>query len=250
MVNNIFTENANKALLWEILEDSFKKIDQTDYDKFKQFFENHIQHLDSEMQSTGIGELIEQNKFFIQNTLSLIKQNEWKHKYNNLPYTSEQIKEKNINEFEQRFEQRQAEFSNLINVNKPKEVSFEDSNNKFNEDISEQLEKMQRERDKEIIYKEEDNNSFKKIKILDESIHKKKVTFNNLIGSIEIENNSNNLNDNIEIENNPIDNIETNNNMKDSIKTEFINDIKGDIQIIKNEISELKRLMTEIINKK
>lgn len=230
MVNNIFTENENKALLWEILQDSFNKIDQTDYSNFKQFFESHIQKLNLEMQSNGVNELMEKNKFFIQNTLLLINKNEWKYKYNKALYTSDEIKEKNINEFEERFLQRQKDFSNLINVNKPEELSFEDSNNNFNEDINEQLERMQREREKEISFNEKQEpdpeNSFKKIQIFDEDIPKKKVTFNNLI-----------------------DSIETNDNMKDSIKTEFINDIKGDIQFIKSEIAELKRLMNSFINK-
>lgn len=232
MVNNMFTENENKALLWEILQDSFNNIDQKDYNNFKKFFEKHIQNLNTEMNSGGINSLIEKNKFFIQNTLSLIKKNEWKYKYDKPLYTSDEIKEKNINEFEERFLQRQQEFSNLININKPEELSFEDNNNNFNEDINEQLERMQREREKEISFNESVNNnendSFKKIKILeeDEDTPKKKVTFNNLI-----------------------DSIETNDNMTNSVKTEFINDIKGDIQFIKEEISELKRLMNTFINK-
>ena len=232
MVNNMFTENENKALLWEILQDSFNNIDQKDYNNFKKFFEKHIQNLNIEMNSGGINSLIEKNKFFIQNTLSLIKKNEWKYKYDKPLYTSDEIKEKNINEFEERFLQRQQEFSNLININKPEELSFEDNNNNFNEDINEQLERMQREREKEISFNESVNNnendSFKKIKILeeDEDTPKKKVTFNNLI-----------------------DSIETNDNMTNSVKTEFINDIKGDIQFIKEEISELKRLMNTFINK-
>ena len=80
----------------------------------------------------------------------MIKKNEWKYKYNKPLYTSDEIKEKNMNEFEERFLQRQKEFTNLININKPEELSFEDNNNEFNEDVSKQLERMQRERDKEI----------------------------------------------------------------------------------------------------
>ena len=49
MVDNIFTENNNKALLWEILQDSFNNIEQNDYNNFKVFFENHIQNLNGEM---------------------------------------------------------------------------------------------------------------------------------------------------------------------------------------------------------
>lgn len=231
MVDNIFTENNNKALLWEILQDSFNNIEQNDYNNFKVFFENHIQNLNDEMQTNGINELMEKNKFFIQNTLLLIKKNEWKYKYNKPLYTSDEIKEKNMSEFEERFLHRQKEFTNLININKPEELSFEDNNNGYNEDISKQLERMQRERDKDISFNEEsqstlEDTSFKKIQIFEDDIPKKKVTFNNLI-----------------------DSIETNDNMKDSVKTEFINDIKGDIQYIKSEISELKRLINTFINR-
>ena len=56
MVDNIFTENNYKALLWEILQDSFNNIEQNDYNNFKVFFENHIQNLNGEMQSKGINE--------------------------------------------------------------------------------------------------------------------------------------------------------------------------------------------------
>ena len=100
---------------------------------------------------------------------------------------------------------------------------------------------MRRERDKEIIFKEESDNSFKKIQILDEPIHKKKVTFDSLIDTVETDTN---IVDIIETDNKSKDNY-----MKYSILTDYINDIKGDIHIIKTEISELKLLMTNFINK-
>ena len=228
MSNNIFTDNKNKALLWEILQDSFDNIDQNEYNNFKQFFETHIETLNINMEKNGNTELLEKNKFFIQNTLLLIKNNQWKNIYNKELYTSDEIKEKNMNEFEQRFLQRQKEFTNLINIKKPEELSFEDNNNSFNEDINIQLERMQRERDKEVDFNYNNESSgAKKIKIIEEDLPKKKVTFNNLIDNIEI-------NESV---------------VQDTIKIDFINDIKGDINLIKNEIFELKNMLNQLINR-
>lgn len=226
MSNSIFTDNDNKALLWEILQDSFGNIDQNDYPIFKNFFETHIETLNKNMEKNGNNELLEKNKVFIQDTLTLIKNKQWKYRYNKQPYTSDEIKESNFNEFEQRFLQRQKEFTNLINIEKPKEVSFEDNKDDFNQDINVQLERMQREREKEIDFNNQyEKETEKKIKILDDELPKKKVTFNNLIDNIQED------------------------TTKDEIKVDFINDIKGDISFIKEEIFNLKNMINLILNR-
>lgn len=226
MSNSIFTDNDNKALLWEILQDSFGNIDQNDYPIFKKFFEIHIETLNKNMEKNGNNELLEKNKVFIQDTLTLIKNKQWKYRYNKQPYTSDEIKESNFNEFEQRFLQRQKEFTNLINIEKPKEVSFEDNKDDFNQDINVQLERMQREREKEIDFNNQyEKETEKKIKILDDELPKKKVTFNNLIDNIQED------------------------TTKDEIKVDFINDIKGDISFIKEEIFNLKNMINLILNR-
>uniref|UniRef100_A0A6C0AWR7 Uncharacterized protein n=1 Tax=viral metagenome TaxID=1070528 RepID=A0A6C0AWR7_9ZZZZ len=225
---NIFTDNSNKALLWEILQESFDKIDQNDYSTFKNFFEIHIETLNKNMEKNNNNELIEKNKFFIQDTLALIRNNQWKYKYNKQPYTSDEVKEQNMNEFEKRFVQRQKEFSNLINIKKPEELSFEDNNSDFNQDINVQLERMQREREIEIDFNTQNENiSGKKIQILEDEIPKKKVTFNNLIDSIETEENI----------------------LQDTTQIDFINDIKEDISFIKEEMTQLKNTMNLLLNR-
>ena len=225
---NIFTDNNNKALLWEILQESFDKIDQNDYSTFKNFFEIHIETLNKNMEKNNNNELIEKNKFFIQDTLALIRNNQWKYKYNKQPYTSDEVKEQNMNEFEKRFVQRQKEFSNLINIKKPEELSFEDNNSDFNQDINVQLERMQREREIEIDFNTQNENiSGKKIQILEDEIPKKKVTFNNLIDSIETEENI----------------------LQDTTQIDFINDIKEDISFIKEEMTQLKNTMNLLLNR-
>ena len=231
---NIFTDNNNKELLWEILQDSFDKIDQNDYSIFKSFFEIHIEMLNKNMEKNGNNELLEQNKMFIQDTLALIKNNQWKYRYNKQPYTSDEVKERSMNEFEMRFVERQKEFTNLIGIKKPEELSFKDNNSDFNQDINVELERMQREREKEIDFNNQyENNNGKKIQILDDEIPKKKVTFNNLIDSIERD-----------------DTI-----VKDIIKNDFINDIKEDISFskedilsIKEDISFIKEEVTQLKN--
>ena len=225
---NIFTDNNNKALLWEILQESFDKIDQNDYSTFKNFFEIHIETLNKNMEKNNNNELIEKNKFFIQDTLALIRNNKWKYKYNKQPYTSDEVKEQNMNEFEKRFVQRQKEFSNLINIKKPEELLFEDNNSDFNQDINVQLERMQREREIEIDFNTQNENiSGKKIQILEDEIPKKKVTFNNLIDSIETEETI----------------------LQDTRQIDFINDIKEDISFIKEEMTQLKNTMNLLLNR-
>ena len=225
-MNNIFTDTTNKALLWELLEESFAKIDNNDYNQFKKFFENHINNSDNYFDKQGIIELIDKNKYFISDTLNLINNNEWKNKYNQL-YTSDDIRKNNLSDFEKRFMERQKEFTNLIDVKKPKEISFDD--NKSDKPISnmeETLQKLQLERDQQlnISYSDVNNKSnakldenYKKIKILDDSNDvKKKVTFSNLVDAID---------------------------NKNEVEITNINDIKNDIDNIKSEIMELKNLL-------
>ena len=244
MSNNIFTQDSNKALLWEILEDSFNKIDNKEYNNFKIFFDNHIQIINNNLQKNGVDDLMEKNKYFIQNTLSLINSQKWKNIYNSEPYTIKDRKDKELNEFERRFMERQKEFTNLINIQKPKEISFEDSENEMPiNNMNEILERLQIERNKQV-----ENNNFqefgsKKINILEDNnilegnnilennnilesnnilqdnknnIPKKKVTFDNLINTIDNDGNNN---------------------------VENISDLKEELNEIKYEISNLKELI-------
>ena len=85
---------------------------------------------------------------------------------------------------------------------------------------------MQREREKEIDFNNQyEKETEKKIKILDDELPKKKVTFNNLIDNIQED------------------------TTKDEIKVDFINDIKGDISFIKEEIFNLKNMINLILNR-
>lgn len=225
-MNNIFTDTTNKALLWELLEESFSKIDNNDYNQFKKFFDDHINNTDNYFDKEGIIELIDKNKYFISDTLNLINNNKWKNKYNQL-YTSGDIQKNNLSDFEKRFMERQKEFTNLIDIKKPEEISFDDNeSDKPINNMEETLQKLQLEREQQLNISYNDVNTksnarlddnYKKIKILDDSNEvKKKVTFSNLVDTID---------------------------NKNDVKITNINDIKNDIDNIKSEIMELKNLL-------
>ena len=252
MSNNIFTENSNKAMLWDILEDSFSKINNNDYNEFKIFFDKHIHETDNYLTNQNIVELIEKNKYFIKNTLSLINNSQWKHKYNmiqsNDVYTSKDIKDSRINEFEKRFMERQKEFSNLINLNKPDEISFEDKNEEVPlYDMESKIKQIELEREHlfnntEFITDGSNNNESKKIKILDESENKQKLTFNNLIENNDVKKKVtfNNLVDTINI-NNEVETVHKNN------INEEIDDIKQEIKSIKDLIAEVNSNLLKVM---
>ena len=158
MSNNIFITNDNKGLLWELLENSFSNIEDSEYENFKIFFDNHINNINEELNNKGVYELIDKNKFFIQNTINLIKNSKWKDVYKTEPYMANQIKEKKMNEFEERFLQRQKEFNNLINADKPKNLSFEDNIDTPIRDMEEELKKIQNAREQSIMFNNDNNN--------------------------------------------------------------------------------------------
>lgn len=213
MDTNIFIENTNKAMLWELLEDSFSNIENDDYNNFKDFFDKHVNNINNELGNKGIDTLIEKNKYFIQDTLNLIKNKLWKTKYTKQVYTSKDIEDNKKNEFEQRFLERQKEFTNLINLSKPNDISFEDNLDKPITNMEEILKQRELERNQSIKFytndipnntqslsHESDENNFRKINILDDEQPKKKVTFNSIIDNIEIdEKNNDNIDNTIDI---------------------------------------------------
>lgn len=239
MSNNIFTENSNKAMLWDILEESFSNLNHNDYNEFKIFFDKHIHETDNHLNNENIIELIEKNKFFIKNTILLINNNQWKQKYNmvktNELYTSNDLQENRMNEFEKRFVERQKEFSNLINLNKPDDISFEDKNEEVPlYDMQSKLKQIELEREEMINNTNyiTDNNESKKIKIIDED--KKKLTFENLIETSDVKKKV--------TFNHLVDTININN----EVETIHKNNINDEIDNIKQEIKSIKDLIQEV----
>ena len=123
--------------------------------------------------------------------------------------------------------ERQKEFTNLIDIKKPEEISFDDNeSDKPINNMEETLQKLQLEREQQLNISYNDVNTksnarlddnYKKIKILDDTNEvKKKVTFSNLVDTID---------------------------NKNDVKITNINDIKNDIDNIKSEIMELKNLL-------
>jgi len=232
MLNNIFTENSNKAMLWDILEESFSNLNNNDYNEFKIFFDKHIHESDGHLNNENIIELIEKNKFFIKNTLSLINNNQWKEKYNivktNELYTSSDLQQNRMSEFEKKFTERQSEFSNLINLNKPVEISFEDNNQEIPlYDIQSKIKEIEAEREQMLIntnYITHDiENDSKKIKILEES--KKKITINNLIKSSDVNNLIESSDVNNLIESSDVNNLIEPNNVNNLIEPNNVNNL-------------------------
>lgn len=237
MSNNIFTENSNKAMLWDILEESFTKLNTNDYNEFKIFFDKHIHETDNYLNNQNIIQLIEKNKYFIKNTVTLINNNQWKEIYNIVNkdelYTSKDLQQSRMSEFEKRFTERQKEFSNLINLNKPDEISFQDKNEEFPlYDVQSKLKQIELEREQVLNNTNYVTDEVPKINILDDN--KEKITLNTLIENTDVKKKV--------TFNNLVDTISINN----EVETLHKNNINDEIDGIKQEIKSIKELIQEI----
>ena len=135
----IFNSKENKGLLWEVLLENqvFQKLPRDSSTQFQQFFDLHVDSLhDSFGGSSQDISLIEKNKKCIRETLQYIRDSSWESKFvlrgDNGVNSVKQIQERNMNEFEKRLLARQEEFSNMMNVSKPKEIDFQ-SQNSYND---------------------------------------------------------------------------------------------------------------------
>lgn len=137
----MFNSNNNKALLWSVLQNNnvFQGFKNDDFSYIHQEFEKQIQNCWNGDKSNMFKELalIDQNKEFISNFrdfLSSYKKSKINKIENKLPLFNNSSKSainddsKQQNIFEQRLREKQKEFEDLIKGPKPDTINFRDDN--------------------------------------------------------------------------------------------------------------------------
>lgn len=163
-----FIKKQNKAKLWNCLQNNgtFNNIDNVFFTKVREDFELTIQHIEKENSQKST---IEKSKLFIDSMLKNVKN--YKHppninhgdetdtniqtqsvseeptQKNDLPYTSESIKQTRMNAFDNALNQKQNEFNQFNSKPQTPSVDFLDKDTDNGDDVNKLLENAMRERE-------------------------------------------------------------------------------------------------------
>ena len=127
---NDFATNKNKELLWNLLlnNGAFNNLLETQLPAIQSDFENLMVSLSKEKIK---GNLMEKNKQFVQQMIQKINA----HKQPKIQepgremYTSQDIRNKKIDEFNNKIVQAQDDFNSVIKLKTPEEINFSDKKN-------------------------------------------------------------------------------------------------------------------------
>lgn len=124
-----FTNNKNKELLWNLLlnNGAFNNLTEQQLPIIQNDFQNLILSLYNENSNLN---LIEQNKLFVQQMVQKINSQKQQMKiYEPVKeiYTSQDIRNKKLDEFNNNVEKAQNEFNSVITLKTPEEINFSDS---------------------------------------------------------------------------------------------------------------------------
>lgn len=175
-----FVKTQNKAKLWNILQNNgtFNNIDNTFFTKVREDFEYTILEIEKEHKQKST---IQKSKLFIDNMLEKVKnykhvpninrqyetnsnfagqvsavgqisavgqgQGETQILQNDLPYTSESIKQSRMNAFENELNKKQSEFNEFNAKPQAPTADFSDKDTDDGDDVNKLLEKAMRERE-------------------------------------------------------------------------------------------------------
>jgi hypothetical protein len=180
-----FTSNKNKELLWNLLlnNGAFNNLLETQLPSIQSDFENLIVSLSKGKQKI---KLMEKNKHFVQQMIQTI--NNYKQPKIREPgremYTSQDIRNKKIDEFNEKIVQAQEDFNSVIKLKTPEEINFSDKKNddedKPIDNMDELIAKTIAERNLEVetIAKNDNQDEKQAHKWLNMQDETKKVSFN------------------------------------------------------------------------
>lgn len=152
-----FVKTHNKGRLWNILQNNgaFNSIDNSFFKRVRADFESTIQIIDRECAGKS---MMEKSKQFIDSMLKIVK--EYKHIHsptpaqtiaqsteNEIPYTSEEIKQTRMNSFEKDLNKKQSEFAEFNSKPVAQNVDFSDKDDDISDDVNKLLEKAMRDRE-------------------------------------------------------------------------------------------------------
>jgi len=159
-INMAFDSKDNKGLLWKTLSENglFNGIDSSRFTEVQHSFEGTIMNVLNKTQGNTQISLQEQNKIFISDMITTLKQFK-----NNEIYTAQDIKNQRKTEFEQDLERKQRDFQEMMKKNIPQDVDLSDKSyaqqyEEKLENIDALLEQQQKEREKDLFSQNENLN--------------------------------------------------------------------------------------------
>ena len=125
-------EQSNKKILWETLHSNgiFSNFKEDQIDHVKQIFEEEIKNEYFKNINNIHFNLLQSNRSIVINVINNLKM----------------LQQKNVNSFENKFKQKEKEFSDLIEKPKPPDINFSDSKDNDNFNIEDSLNKIKNER--------------------------------------------------------------------------------------------------------
>ena len=129
---NMIIEQSNKKILWETLHSNgiFSNFKEDQIDHVKQIFEEEIKNEYFKNINNIHFNLLQSNRSIVINVINNLKM----------------LQQKNVNSFENKFKQKEKEFSDLIEKPKPPDINFSDSKDNDNFNIEDSLNKIKNER--------------------------------------------------------------------------------------------------------
>lgn len=148
---NTFESQQNKEILYNLLLNNniFNGLSQEAHQTIKQMFESTIKNINTNFSHN---DLMEKNKKFVQTMIQQIdllkRETNDKKTTTDIEeiYTAQDIKKKNLSEFDNNLNNAVTDFQESMKIKKPDNVSFADDDDSPLDNVDDMLEKLQKER--------------------------------------------------------------------------------------------------------
>lgn len=141
-----FTSTDNKGMIWGLLQESniFAGIENERFANIQSLFEDTIESIHVNNMSSS---LLEKNKLTMETMISKINVEKSKPKKTiQVVYKAEDLQHKRTEDFNMKLKAQQDSMNSMMNVSKPKEVTFSDETNDDDKPIGDEMDRLIAER--------------------------------------------------------------------------------------------------------
>ena len=141
-----FTSADNKGMIWGLLQESniFAGIENEKFANIQSIFEDTIQTINITKQNLP---LLEKNKLTMETLMHQINDEKSKPKKTiQVVYRAEDLQNKRTEDFNMKLKQQQESMNSMMNVSKPKEVTFSDETDGDDKPIGDEMDRLIAER--------------------------------------------------------------------------------------------------------
>ena len=144
-----FLSNENKSMLWELLQESntFQGISNNKFNNIHSIFENTITNINQYNQGLS---LLEKNKLSMEELIKLINNEKPKimtpEPKIQMIYKAQDLKIQRENQFNIKLKQQEEDFNSIMNIRKPEEINFNDTNINDDKPIGDEMDRLIAER--------------------------------------------------------------------------------------------------------